>query len=286
MASVHQENIAHYHTEMSNQGHHDGHNMYLFHANWHRQNPDPPLPGRPNRNWGTNLSFGTRFLQMHHEMVKAALSEPHEFMQHDSLVAWYQQKELSLPQEWNPLDTIPDELSYEPDFSVFPPLIQQSIQREARRRGITVRQLLTRRTNAPRFTLPKYFSREGVAPNEPGERITGARKLADFRNTNQLGCCIVYEHNRWHGAIGGAMASFSTAIADPIFYFGVHWHVDRVFDEYKALQSERSDRSLNRERLFEMNALESEDIQLPAEFTSEQKEWLTSVIQASKSLRR
>lgn len=286
MASVHQENIARYHTEMSNQGHHGGHNMYLFHANWHRQNPDPPLPGRPNRNWGTNLSFGTRFLQMHHEMVKAALSEPHEFMQHDSLVAWYQQKELSLPQEWNPLDTIPDELSYEPDFSVFPPLIQQSIQREARRRGITVRQLLTRRTNAPRFTLPKYFSREGVAPNEPGERITGARKLADFRNTNQLGCCIVYEHNRWHGAIGGAMASFSTAIADPIFYFGVHWHVDRVFDEYKALQSERSDRSLNRERLFEMNALESEDIQLPAEFTSEQKEWLTSVIQASKSLRR
>lgn len=26
-------------------------------------------------------------------------------------------------------------------------------------------------------------------------------------NTNQLGCCLVYPHNDWHVAIGGAMGS-------------------------------------------------------------------------------
>ena len=76
---------------------------------------------------------------------------------------------------------------------------------------------------------------QGIGAGEKPEPITRARKLADFKNTNQLGCCIVYPHNSWHVAIGGAMLAFDTAIDDPVFYFGVHWHIDKVFDAYKNL---------------------------------------------------
>jgi len=286
MASVHQQNVAQYHAAVSQHGHHAGHDMYIFHRDWHQQNRDPRPPTHPDRNWGMNLVFGTDFLQMHHEMVKATSSEARQHMMHESLVDWYQQQGLSLPTLWNPLEPIPAELAYEPDPNVFPNDIRQPIEQFAQQQGMTITQFLTRAGDTPSFELPRYFKVQGVGPGEPGEPITGARKLADFRNTNQLGCCIVFSHNAWHGAIGGAMSTTWTAIADPIFYFGVHWHVDHVFDDYKALQAERSIRPLDRVRLLEFNALESEDIRVPQEFTHEQKAWVEAQAGISKRLHR
>lgn len=120
MASVHQQNVAQYHAAVSQHGHHAGHDMYIFHRDWHQQNRDPRPPTHPDRNWGMNLVFGTDFLQMHHEMVKATSSEARQHMMHESLVDWYQQQGLSLPTLWNPLEPIPAELAYEPDPNVFP----------------------------------------------------------------------------------------------------------------------------------------------------------------------
>src|SRR5436190_19769778 len=84
--------VAEYHREIGASGHHAGHDMYLFHRDWHAQNPDPVPPLAPDRNWGVNLIFGTNFLEMHHEMVKAADTEPKHHMMHASLVSWYEAK--------------------------------------------------------------------------------------------------------------------------------------------------------------------------------------------------
>lgn len=285
MASLHQQHVANYHAAMSHGGHHD---MHLFHRNWHQVNRDPVrpplLPNAPNRQWGMNLVFGTNFLQMHHEMVKAAPSEQRFHMMHDSLIAWYQQQSLALPAEWNPLQPIPAELAYDPDLETFPTEIRNAVIARAQADHRSPEQVLTRRTDNPQFLLPKYFTRVGVASGESGEPITGARKLADFQNTNQLGCCLVFPHNQWHGEIGGAMGSTWTAIADPIFYFGVHWHIDRIFDDYKVLQAERRIHPLDRERLLLVGALPSEAIDLPRAFTAEQQRWLEEGIRQSERL--
>jgi Common central domain of tyrosinase len=282
MASIPaQQAINAYHREMSQHAHHGGHEMFLFHRDWHQQNRDPIPPTRQDRNWGTNLVFGTNFLQMHHEMVKAADSEQRFHMQHSSIAGWYANKGYDLPPEWNPLSDIPDILSYTPDLDVFPTEIRNALVARAQQQGISPEQLLRRKTNQPRFTFPKYFTREGVAPNEPGEPYTGARKLADFKNTNQLGCCIVFPHNRWHSTIGGAMSSTWTAIADPIFYLGVHWHLDKVFDEYKLIQAEQRIRPLDRFSLHATKSLESTDLEPSRELTPEELERREADIQLS-----
>src|SRR4051812_44548401 len=94
--------IAEYHREMSESGHHGGHNMFIFHRDWHQQNRDPIPPSVRNRNWGMNHVYGTNFLQMHHEMVKATDTERKFHMMHQSLVAWYASKSYDLPGEWDP----------------------------------------------------------------------------------------------------------------------------------------------------------------------------------------
>jgi hypothetical protein len=284
MASEHQQNVARYHAAMSQHAHHGGHEMYLFHRDWHTQNRDPVPPSRPDPQWGMNLAFGTNFLQMHHEMVKATAEEAHQHMMHASLAAWYEQEDLAIPALWDPEKPIPADLDYEPDVSVYPQPIRSAVESAAAASGVTPKQFLTRRTNTPAFTLPPYFTAEGVAAAEDGEPITGARKLADFRNVNQLGCCIVFPHNQWHGAIGGAMGSTWTAIADPIFYFGVHWHIDRVFDDYKALEAQRRIRSLDRGRLEELHALETERREVAAEFSPTQKAWAERQVEISRKL--
>lgn len=190
-----------------------GVDMHDFHANWHQQNKDPQHPNAPNSDWGTNISFGKDFLQMHHEMVEALDTEEKFFMHHQSIVSWFNSKGYNLPLEWNPLTPIPNEFAYTP-----------------------TNMSLKRKTNDPRFALPKYFTVQGIAQGEDPEPITRAVKLTDFKNLNQLGCCIIYPHNAWHNAIGGAMLYFNTAIDDPIFYFGVHWHIDKVYTTYLSLQ--------------------------------------------------
>jgi len=200
--------IAEYHQMMTAMGM----DMHSFHADWHGNNPDPHRPPAPNPSWGINNKFGNDFLLMHHEMIKSKDNEQKFIMHHQSLVSWFQSKHYDLPSEWNPLTAIPSELAFN-----------------------TQDPSLKRRTNNPQFELPKYFTVQGIGPGEKPEPITRAIKLADFKNLNQLGCCIVYPHNSWHVAIGGAMLAFDTAIDDPVFYFGVHWHIDKVFDAYKNL---------------------------------------------------
>src|SRR5258706_8307492 len=108
MASF-QQQVAEYHADISS-GHHGGHNMYLFHMNWHRDNRDPRPPQAPDPEWGTNLVFGTNFLQMHHEMVKARDDEPKQHMMHDSIASWFGKRRYPLPADWHPKTPIPPEL--------------------------------------------------------------------------------------------------------------------------------------------------------------------------------
>lgn len=230
--SVHQKLVEDYHREV---GHH--HNMHVFHRDWHTQWPDPVRPvDQQDPTWGTNIPFGEAFLQMHHEMVKSPPQAPRIYMQHESIAVWYLTKSKPMPAEWNPLSPIPADLLYEPDLGAYPAEIADPIRDYAVRNGTTPELFLTRKTNNPKYTFPRFFTVQGVGPGEPGERTTGARKLQDFANANQLGCCLVEHHNRWHERIGGAMNSFWTAIADPIFYFGVHWWVDKVFDDFKRVK--------------------------------------------------
>jgi hypothetical protein len=261
--------VADYHRE-SAQGPHS-HNMYLFHRDWHQNNPDPTPPEAPDPNWGVDLMFGRNFLQMHHEMVKATDDEPKFFMMHSSLVSWYLAKGYDLPSEWDPLTPIPDVLAYVPDPSVYPQEIYDAIAEAANQQGVSLQEWLTRNTDNPRFALPKYFTRDGVGANEQGEPYTGARKLADFKNVNQLGCCIVYPHNRWHGVIGGAMKSTWTAIADPIFYFGVHWQIDKVFDDYKRIQAAWGLHGFNVAALRTLGAVPTPKVKVARKFTAEQR---------------
>ena len=118
MKSVNQINIENYHDAIETM--HPGHNMHVMHRNWHANNPDPTAPTSLNPDWGVDLIFGTNFLQMHHERVKATSSEPHQHMMHSSVVEWYLAEGLLLPPTWNPLLSIPEELQYEPDPSVYP----------------------------------------------------------------------------------------------------------------------------------------------------------------------
>jgi len=235
-----QQKVAAYHKDLASSGHHGGHDMYQFHFQWHQVNRDPVRPARPDARWAADLVFGTNFLQMHHEMVKAGDDEPRQHMMHASIASWFTSHQVALPPAWNPLTPIPADLGYDPDPSVYPETIRSLLADRARQSGVTVEALLKRKTDTPAFVLPAWATREGVPAGQPGEPVTGARKLADFVNANQLGCCLVYPHNEWHRTIGGAMGSTATAIADPIFYFGVHWHIDRVFDEFKLIQSERA----------------------------------------------
>lgn len=237
MKSKHQLLVEGYHAAIETG--HGGHNMHLIHRAWHQANRNPPAPGTVDPDWGVNLDFGYKFLQMHHEMVKATSQEDHHYMHHDSIAQWYADNGHQMAAEWDPRSEIPEELGYDPDPAAFPePLLSELIQALAAR-GQTIDEFLPRRTNSPGFELPAYFTVAGV--QDPGEAdpFTGAMKLADFKNPNQLGCSLVFPHDQWHGSIGGAMGSTWTAIADPIFYLGVHWHIDRIYDNFKLIQSQR-----------------------------------------------
>jgi len=284
MTSIHQENIEQYHSDVESM--HHGHNMHIVHRDWHADNPDPRMPPRQDPNWGVNMIFGTNFLQMHHEMVKATDAEPHLHMMHPSVAQWYKNENIPLPSVWDPLSETPGELLYDPDPDVFPDEIREPIEQLAASRGQTLKEFLTRTTDNPGFDLPKYFTTEGVSDPEDADPLTGAMKLSDFVNRNQLGCSLVFPHNLWHVAIGGAMSTTWTAIADPIFYLGVHWHLDRVFDEFKLIETERSVRAMDTE------ALESRDLlsgvakqRSPREFTAEENKKIGDFIDASRAVR-
>jgi hypothetical protein len=200
--------ITEYHKMMEDMGM----DMHRFHAIWHLKNRSPSRPDNPDENWGMNNDYGEKFLQMHHEMTRSSDDEPKYCMRHQSIFSWFEQQQFDLPKEWNPLLLIPEELTYDTQDS-----------------------RLKRITNDPKYALPKYYTVNGIGPHEDPEPITGARKLADFKNVNQLGCCISFPHFEWHNAIGGAMKIMAMAIDDPVFYFGVHWHIDKIFEAYKSI---------------------------------------------------
>ncbi len=283
MKSPHQINIENYHSSIENM--HHGHNMHVMHRDWHQNNPDPTTPSMQDPNWGINLVFGTNFLQMHHEMVKAKSADPHHHMMHASVAEWYSDQGLSLPSLWNPLDVIPANLGYEPDPSAYPDEIRIPIEQHANSQGQSIEEFLTRTSDTPSFELPKYFTRTGVLDPADADPFTGAMRLTDFVNTNQLGCSLVFPHNEWHVAIGGAMTTTWTAIADPIFYLGVHWHVDRVFDEFKLIEQERQVHSLDIEVMSE-KALDPGILTREArEFTEREQARVESFVKASEAIK-
>jgi hypothetical protein len=283
MKSKHQVLVEQYHADI--EAHH-GHNMHLMHRDWHSNNRDPSLPERQDPNWGLDFDVGTDFLQMHHEMVKASANEQKFQMHHASVAEWYSSQNVDLPLSWNPMEVIPDELGYEPDPQVFPDEIRTAIAQSANQEGQSLEQFLERRTDNPDFELPAYFTIKGVSSDDEADPLTGARKLADFKNTNQLGCCLIFPHNEWHGRIGGAMSSTWTAIADPIFYWGVHWFIDRIYDEYKILQKQREIRTFDTRVLQDINALESRVKRPSKAFTGEQKSAIQRFERASEVLHR
>ncbi len=262
------------------------HSMHVVHRDWHANNPDPrdQLPTRRDSEWGMDIEFGQRFLQMHHEMLNAADDEPREWMNHVSLRSWFSSQRHDWPVKWDPRTPIPDILSYTPDASTYPDEIRRPIEAEARNRRISVEALLRRNTNNPRFDLPSWFSNEGVSAGQPGEPYTGARRLADFKNLNQLGSCLVWPHNAWHGRIGGAMGSTWTAIADPIFYFGVHWHVDEVFLAYLDIQQQREDASIPGADSHVSHALPTAELPTGAALTPRESEQRLNDIVISTAL--
>jgi hypothetical protein len=283
MKSLHQINIENYHSMIETM--HPGHNMHVMHRDWHASNPDPELPTGQNPNWGANLIFGTNFLQMHHEMVKATNSEPHQHMMHDSVAEWYKNEDLELPQTWDPSSIIPQDLNYEPDASIYPDEIRIPIEQYANSQGQTIEQFLTRATNNPKFQLPAYLSIQGVNDPSKADPLTGAMKLSDYVNSNQLGCSLVFPHNEWHGAIGGAMTTTWTAIADPIFYLGVHRHVDRIFDEFKLIEAERSIRALDFEVSTQKGLPSGVENREAREFTKEERKKVDNFFEATKAIR-
>lgn len=283
MKSPHQLNIEKYHSSIGNM--HHGHNMHVMHRDWHQNNPDPAPPEMQDPNWGINLVFGTNFLQMHHEMVKAKSTDPHHHMMHTSVAEWYSEQGLTLPSLWNPLEAIPTELEYEPDPSVYPDEIRIPIEQYANSLGQSIKEFLSRTSDNPSFELPKYFTRAGVSDPSEADPLTGAMRLTDFVNTNQLGCSLVFPHNQWHGAIGGAMSTTWTAIADPIFYLGVHWHVDRVFDEFKLIEQERQVHALDFEVMTEKALDHQVSTREARDFTEQEKTRVESFVNASKAIK-
>jgi hypothetical protein len=87
----------------------------------------------------------------------------------------------------------------------------------------------------PGFPIPACFTVEGADNPKEYDGSTGLRKLADFINVNQLGCCIALYHDQWHAAIGGAMTGRYFSTDDPTFYFGVHFTINKVYEAYLAL---------------------------------------------------
>jgi hypothetical protein len=205
-------------------------------------------------------------------MHAAAPGESPRVLTHESLLAWYAAKGIEPPAPWNPPDPIPSNLGYEPDPSVFPDSIQAQIRLRAQQSGVSMTEWLGRQTDQPAFALPAYFSRKGAPGSEPGEPITGARRLADFQNENQLGCCLAAARDAWHLAIGGAMASTFTAPADPIFYFGVAATLLRVREEYRAIGSAGG-------------VQRGESKRGAAEFTPSERAWLEKQIATGERLR-
>jgi hypothetical protein len=225
--------------------HHDmramHHDIFSMHAQWHADNPPPAYPAdyplAPDASWGTDKPFGEAFLMMHHEMLYHPMEPDGQAMSPPGFFTWYEAQEYDYPDPWpwDPSTPIPAAMAFAPELNKdLPPLpvpemlaVLHQIQQGSNP--------LLRNPDTP-FQLGRYFTAAGAGEGEPVEPCTGFRKLAEFKNLNQLGCCLARPHFEWHQTIGGVMTRFDWAPADPIFYFGVHWHIEQVYQEYRQLQ--------------------------------------------------
>jgi len=209
-------------------GHHGmGHsNPFQAHADWHARHVAPLGPEEPNGKWGSDLPFGTLFLEMHHEMVMA--------LQH-----FYKEQREPFPPEWDLIGPIPEELSYTPRLEAFPADIRAALVERSGSFGMSVDAFLSRNNPANGFQLPPHYTLSGGSGSK--DKYTNVSRLGDFLNTNQLGCCMAMPHAAWHERIGGAMLFADTSIADPIFYWGVHLTIDRIYQTYLKVKPNEKD---------------------------------------------
>ena len=239
--SAHQNHVKAYHEHLQNDLKLD---MFVIHDEWHQQNRDPNptlLQAQDPENWTTE-EFGTRFLEMHHGMLHTTNSGQHGHAghhghpQHPGIFDWYEANHLDLPAVWFGQAPIPADLGFEADLNDLGPTMRAQWISWFDSEGDAL-QALERNPNYSGFQLPGWATEHGIQKGEKPEPYTGARKLQDFKNLNQLGSCLVFPHNLWHGRIGGAMSSTATAIADPVFYFGVHRAIDEVYQRYLEVKS-------------------------------------------------
>lgn len=196
----------------------DDTDMYSFHSDWHIRNCGPSNRA-PNKYTddlaytGPEWSFGTQFLVMHHRML-------------EGIKQWYTVRGLALPpiapDGWPADGSIPRALDYIPTMENVPGRYADNFSECGwKRQDESPNNLL----------LPSYFRPNTGAGNHSEEELnTGFTELNQFKNTNQLGCCLSFLHGIWHEqTIGGIAKDFGLSIVDPVFYFGIHALIDRVF---------------------------------------------------------
>ena len=137
-------------------------------------NRDPQPRAVRNRDWGLNLAFGTNFLQMHHEMVKAAGNKFKFQMHHQSLVSWYAAQTYDLPAEWNLLSQIPHILAYAPDISVYPREIRSAVKNVDIQQGVTAEMILTRKSSASTLLCRSILLAKRLLPKSPADLAQGS----------------------------------------------------------------------------------------------------------------
>ena len=212
--------------------------MFEAHADWHLQNQLHYVPGlqypsdHPDPDWCSDIALGASFLRMHRSMSNA-------------INAWYASYRYPLPATWDLSAAIPVELDYQPDqpdFLDFPDQLLGTQPRVWAQNTWKCNSSILMRNNYPACSLPMYFTGPGIDNDKDrGELRTGARRLADFKSIEQLGCCLLFMHAQWHQFVGGVAQFLDVSILDPLFYFGIHRHIEKIFESYEAILAARKD---------------------------------------------
>ncbi|GAC1627809.1 MAG: hypothetical protein NVS9B10_17140 [Nevskia sp.] len=250
--SKYQALVESYLAEVGSHSHVGGYaNMFDFHANWHLKHVARAPSPTYDCDWGCDDPFGGDFLTMHHNMLWGTKDDPNNELGHDGFLAWLRIKhKLTGPfLDWRPQEDIPSDYGYNPNPNVFPLKIQNQLvalqikshcSATGEGRPDWPGEYLRRTADGGFPPLRACFTEAGGSAEAEIDPYTGHKRLADFKNINQLGCSLAGPHGEWHALISGAMLDFGTAIADPIFYFGVHSLIDGIFQKYLAIEQERS----------------------------------------------
>lgn len=211
-----------------------GCDLRMDHWQWHHENQTPQFESRVRvPEWGADNDYGTRFLEMHRMMLYA--EEGHcghdtgHHMPYAGMFPWFRDKGYALPPFWDGKTAPPEELAYTPPVESAPDPSGMNFP-------LARNPVYPPRYACKGFPLPACFTPGGASDQSEMEGCTGIMRLGDFRNVNQLGCCIGLYHDSWHAAIGGPMMSRYFSTDDPVFYFGVHYTIDNIYADYLALK--------------------------------------------------